>query len=75
MNNYAREEHNQKIIDIIKPIVKKGKYFPPSYSSICTHLATLSMKTTRGNDWTPKRLFRMLQRMGYSGLFGLFIAK
>lgn len=42
-----------------------------SYKAIVAFLNEHGQTTTRGNHWTPKRLFRMLQREGISGLHGL----
>lgn len=43
----------------------------PSYARVVAVLNAEGYRTSRGNEWTPKRLFRMLQRQGYSGLWGL----
>lgn len=43
----------------------------PSYKRAAAELNTQQVKTTWGNEWTPKRLLRFLQRMGYSGLHGV----
>lgn len=47
------------------------RYSPPSYRRIAAQLNQTDIKTTWGNDWTPKRVLRFLQRMGYSGLHGV----
>lgn len=48
-----------------------GRGSPPSYKFVSAQLNQLGVKTTWGNNWTPKRVFRFLQRMGYSGLHGI----
>jgi hypothetical protein len=40
----------------------------PSYKRVAAELNHNGMKTIRGNDWTTKRSYQFLQRMGYSGL-------
>lgn len=85
MTHKDAKKHNLKIIKLVKKEIHKprlvwvtGQVFsvnrlhPLSYKHVCWHLNSLDYKTTRDNYWTPKRLFRMLQRMGYSGLHGLF---
>ena len=42
-----------------------------SYKFVVRALNNDGYCTSRGNHWTPKRLFRMLQREGVSGLHGL----
>jgi hypothetical protein len=41
------------------------------YKAVVGALTFEGYLTSRGNLWTPKRLFRMLQREGISGLHGL----
>lgn len=42
-----------------------------SYKAIVAALNEHGLTTTRGNQWTAKRLYRMLQRNHISGLWGL----
>ncbi|MDC2888516.1 hypothetical protein [Psychrosphaera algicola] len=85
MDHISGRAHNKNVIAIVKEEIHKPRiiYFegsrhklprfhPPSYMHMCWLLKNLGIKTSRGNDWTPKRLFRMLQRNGYSGLWGVF---
>lgn len=56
----------------VKLIVSSSRrHSPPSYKRAVAVLNTQKIKTTWGNDWTPQRLLRFLQRMGYSGLHGV----
>lgn len=56
----------------IKLIVSSSRRLsPPSYKRAAATLNAQQMKTTWGNDWTPQRLLRFLQRLGYSGLHGV----
>ncbi|MEW6984360.1 hypothetical protein AAD001_17030 [Colwelliaceae bacterium 6471] len=59
--------------DVIRTIKRHltNRYRPPSYKYICSILDKYGKITARGNNWTPKRLFRMLQRQSISGLHGL----
>jgi len=72
MDRYTQRQHNNSIIHLIKPVVTTNRLRPPSYKFVCEYLNILGVTTSRGNYWTEKRLFRMLQRMGYSGLHGLY---
>lgn len=65
--------HNQQVILSLITLLRQYRYLP-SYRVITARLNTVGMVTSRGNAWTPKRLFRMLQRTGYSGLWGLLKA-
>lgn len=70
MTRSQQAVHNQKVILSLIALLRQYRYLP-SYRVITARLNTLGMVTSRGNSWTPKRLFRMLQRTGYSGLWGL----
>ncbi|WP_373568221.1 recombinase family protein [Marinimicrobium sp. ABcell2] len=43
----------------------------PSYKAVVGVLNAEGYATSRGSPWTPHRLYRMLQRNGYSGLYGI----
>jgi tRNA G26 N,N-dimethylase Trm1 len=85
MNHKNGKKHNLKIIKLVKKEIHKPRlvyltghvftvkrFNPPSYKHVCFELNSRGYTTTRGNSWTPQRLFRMLQRNGYSGLYGAF---
>lgn len=47
------------------------KYRIPSYRNVCHYLNQNGYMSSVGNLWTERSLYRMLQRSGYSGLWGL----
>jgi len=47
------------------------KYKNPSYELLVNYLNSNDLKTSWGNSWTRKSLFRYLQRNGFSGVWGL----
>lgn len=47
------------------------RYSNPSYKSLVNYLNSKDLKTSWGNSWTCKSLFRYLQRHGFSGVWGL----
>lgn len=47
------------------------KYKNPSYQVLVNYLNSNNLKTSWGNSWTRKSLFRYLQRNGFSGVWGL----
>ena len=68
------EQHklNQEGIARIKEIELPYRFHIPSSRSVITTLNNEGFKTSRGNAWTRRSLYRMLQREGYSGLWGIF---
>ncbi len=70
MNRREIKAVNSLVIDRLTSIVTAGFHAPP-YAHVVAILNAEGCRTSRGNEWTPKRLFRMLQRQGYSGLWGL----
>lgn len=55
----------------IKEVDRPHQFTNPSYESVITILNAEGFKTSRGNVWTRRNLYRMLQREGFSGLYGL----
>jgi hypothetical protein len=47
------------------------QYRIPSYRMVCRYLNKNGSTSSIGNSWTERSLYRMLQRNGYSGLWGL----
>jgi hypothetical protein len=43
----------------------------PSYREVVGQLNSKGLTTARGNDWTEKRLLRLLQNAGISGIWGM----
>ncbi|PYE35593.1 recombinase [Idiomarina fontislapidosi] len=72
MNRKEQLTQHQQVLEAIKKIVKNyGRCSPPSYKQAAAALNAQQAKTTWGNEWTPQRLLRFLQRRGYSGLHGV----
>ncbi|WP_404851452.1 recombinase family protein [Colwellia sp. RSH04] len=46
-------------------------YRRPSYKTVCRLLNKNELTSSVGNIWTERSIYRMLQRSGYSGLWGL----
>ncbi len=64
--------HNQLIIDRVLHLVRDHRScHTPSYKQVTSTLNTEQLFTSRGNAWTCKSLFRMLQRSGIRGLYGI----
>jgi hypothetical protein len=70
MTRLEQNQHNQ---DVIALILLQGQcgYRVPAYEDVVVMLNSQNLRTTTGNTWTRKSLFRMLQRQGISGLHGL----
>jgi hypothetical protein len=62
--------HRQLVIEMVYSIVQRSRFIP-SYKNVVAILNAKGIKTTWGNCWTDKRLFRFLQNAGVSGLWGL----
>lgn len=59
-------------LSAVKLIVSSSRrHSPTSYKQTAAALNAQQVKTTWGNEWTPQRLLRFLQRLGYSGLHGV----
>lgn len=70
MTRNDQRTHNHKVIAVL--LTQMGTpYRIPSYRAVSARLNAQGLLTSRGNTWTPKRLVRMLQRHGISGLHGL----
>lgn len=66
--NSSHKVDNDKLVfkALVLKLNESGKYNNPSYQFLVNHL-----KTSWGNNWTRKSLFRYLQRNGFSGVSGL----
>lgn len=71
MTRKEQHKHNCIVINRVSLIKGSRRWRNPSYRFVVTILNTEGYTTTRGNPWTPKRLFRMLQRNRISGLWGI----
>jgi hypothetical protein len=70
MKRAEQVEHNQMVINKIS-ILLRGRWRSPSYRAVCGFLNEYELKSSVGNSWTERSIYRMLQRNGYSGLWGL----
>lgn len=61
---------NQQVIDRLAQILANSSRMP-SYKAAVATINAEGYHTSRGLPWTSHRLFRMLQRQGISGLWGL----
>jgi hypothetical protein len=71
MTRAEQRLHNKRVIETIQAVGKRGLH-APSYQAVVQRLNDNGLKTSTGNHWTRKALFRMLQRQGIKGLHGLF---
>lgn len=70
MTHNQQHQHNQAVIHEIVQIMDKTHRIP-AYKGVISVLNHMEFTTTRGQTWTCRRLYRMLQREGHSGLHGL----
>jgi hypothetical protein len=71
MKHWQQQQTNRNAIKNLQTLALLNNLRPPSYNQAVAALNRLAITTSRGNPWTPKRLFRMLQRNGIRGLHGL----
>ncbi|UOB72478.1 recombinase family protein [Pseudoalteromonas sp. APM04] len=71
--NTTHKINNDKLIfkTLVELISQSSRYKNPSYRVLVNYLNNKGVKTSRGNTWTRKSLFRYLQRNGFSGVWGL----
>ena len=66
------KQHNQAVVTFIEEQIRlKPTRYAPAYRLVVAWLNQRGFTTSRGNTWTEKRLFRMLQRQGFRGLYGV----
>jgi len=70
MKRTEQLKHNKKVINQVSSLLIH-KYRYPSYRTVCRFLNKNEFTSSVGNEWTERSLYRMLQRSGYSGLWGL----
>jgi hypothetical protein len=70
MKRTDQSKHNQKVINQVSCLIIH-KYRISSYRTVCHYLNKNSLTSSIGNKWTERSLYRMLQRIGYRGLWGL----
>lgn len=71
MKRLGQKYVNQRTIEMLKKLILMSSPRTPSYEQTAMQLNILGHRTSRGNPWTPKRLFRMLQRNGVRGIHEL----
>lgn len=71
MTRTEQRKHNRAVIKRVNLIQGGRRWRTPSYKLVVSVLNAEGYTTTRGNPWTPHRLFRMLQRKCIRGLWGL----
>lgn len=72
MKNLYRIENDKLIFKtLVELLNQSSRYKNPSYRILVNHLNNKGIKTSWGNTWTSKSLFRYLQRNGFSGVWGL----
>lgn len=71
MKRIQQRETNRQAIEKAYRLISCVSRHGVSYKAVAGALTSEGYRTSRGNYWTPKRLFRMLQREGISGLHGL----
>lgn len=74
MKRLGQKYVNQRTIEMLKKLILMNSPRTPSYEQTAMQLNILGYSTSRGNPWTPKRLFRMLQRNGVRGIHGLCVS-
>ncbi len=70
MKRTNQRKYNQVIISNIARLLT-NRYRRPSYRTVCLILNEDELTSSVGNAWTERSLYRMLQRNGHSGLWGL----
>ena len=70
MKRKDQTSHNKKTIANIARMLTYS-YRRPSYRYVCRVLNDNEITSSVGNAWTERSIYRMLQRSGYSGLWGL----
>lgn len=71
MTRKEQRKQNSAVVKRVMLIHGSRRWNTPSYKLVGSILNTEGYTTTRGNLWTPHRLFRMLQRRRISGLYGI----
>ena len=69
--NTSHKIDNDKLVfkALVLKLNESSKYKNPSYQILVNHLNKINLKTSWGNAWTRKSLFRYLQRNGFSGIW------
>lgn len=72
MKKSEYKKNDQAVFSLLVEVLKQSQqYRTPSYEEVVERLNEQGITTNWGNEWTRHRLFRYLQRKGFSGLWGL----
>ena len=72
MKRFDKLNNDRQIFKALALVLSGShKYKKPSYELLVNYLNSNDLKTSWGNSWTRKSLFRYLQRNGFSGVWGL----
>ncbi|WP_064664118.1 hypothetical protein [Pseudoalteromonas sp. MQS005] len=72
MKRFDKLNNDRQIFKALALVLSGShKYKNPSYELLVNYLNSNDLKTSWGNSWTRKSLFRYLQRNGFSGVWGL----
>lgn len=72
MKRFDKLNNDRQIFHALALVLSGShKYKNPSYELLVNYLNSNDLKTSWGNSWTRKSLFRYLQRNGFSGVWGL----
>lgn len=71
MHRCEQSKINKLVINRVAVLLQEKGFLVPPYRAVVSVLNLEGYKTSRNNEWTSRRLFRMLQRNGFGGLWGL----
>ncbi|TMP14447.1 hypothetical protein [Pseudoalteromonas sp. S2893] len=72
MKRIDKLNNDRQIFEALAKVLNEAhKFKNPSYELLVNYLNDKNLKTSWGNAWTRKSLFRYLQRNGFSGVWGL----
>lgn len=71
MTRQQQGQVNDLVIARIEHLLMGKDWIIPTYKAVVRILNAEGYRTSRNNFWTTHRLFRMLQRNQYSGLWGV----
>lgn len=66
-----RREHNLRLIRRVNEICQHERFKRPSYKYVISIISAEGWQTLDSRNYTERSLYRMLQRMGFSGIYGL----
>jgi hypothetical protein len=72
MKRSQQHEINLDTIKRVRSLEVRSQWQVPSYAAAVSTLNAEGFQSSRGRAWTVRSLYRMLQRQGFRGLWGLF---